>query len=108
MDLIDRLAAGVNVPTMIAAVVLVLLVLLVVKLGKVLLFAALFGGLAWGVSYGQGSGPVAAGRHAAIAFGVAALTLFLVRMARGFLMWLLITVLGVAALLLFDVGEIGR
>lgn len=108
MDLIDRLAAGVNVPTMIAAVVLVMLVLLVIKIGKVLVFSALFAGVAGGVSLTQGSGAQAAGSHAAIAFGVAAVTLFLVRLARGFLVWLLITALGVAALLIFDVGHLGK
>ena len=108
MDLLDRLLAGVNVPTMVVAVVLVLLVLLVIKIGRVLLFAAVFGGMAAGVSLGQGSTPATAGTHAAIAFGVAAVTMFLVRMAKGFLVWLLITALGVAALLLFDVGRLGK
>ena len=37
-----------------------------------------------------------------------AVTMFLVRMAKGFLVWLLITALGVAALLLFDVGRLGK
>lgn len=108
MDLIDRLAAGVNVPTMIAAVVLILLVLLVLKIGRVLLFAAVFGGMAGGVSLGQGYEPGTAGTHAAIAFGVAAATLFFVRMAKSAIMWLLITGLGILALLIFDIGHLGR
>ena len=108
MELVDRLLAGVNVPTMIAAVVLVLLVLLVIKIGKVLVFAALFGGTAGGVSLAQGSGAATATQHAAIAFGVAAVTMFFVRMAKGLMTWLLITGIGVLALLFFDVGHLGK
>lgn len=108
MGSVDRFLSHVNPPTLIVAVLLVFAVVLVIKIGKVLLMAGIFGALAAGVSLGQGNPPATAGTHAAIAFGVAAVTLFLIRMAKGFLMWLLITGLGVLALLLFDVGHLAR
>jgi hypothetical protein len=92
----------VNLPTAIAAALLVLAVILVIKIGKVLLFAAMFGALAGGVSLGQGSAPAAAGTHAALGFGVAALTLLLIKLTRSLVLWLVITGLGVAALFLYD------
>ena len=96
------LLRNVNVPTAIAAALLVLAVILVIKIGKALLFAAMFGALAGGVSLGQGSPPALAGTHAAIGFGVAAATLFLVKLTKSIVLWLLITALGVAALFLYD------
>ena len=106
MGWVERFLAHVNGPTLIVAVLLVFTVLLVIKFGKVLLLAGIFGALAAGVSVGQGNAPATAGTHGAIAFGVAAVTLFLIRMVKGFLMWLLITGLGVLALLTFDVGHL--
>ena len=103
---VERFLSHVNGPTLVVAVLLVLTVLLVIKFGKVLLMAGIFGALTAGVSLGQGNPFATAGTHAAIAFGVAAVTLVLVRMVKGFLMWLLITGLGVLALLAFDVGHL--
>lgn len=91
----------INVPTMIAAAGLVLAVIFVIKVGKVLLFAATFGAIAGGASLGQGNTGGMAGTHAAIGFGVATITLFLVKVSRSSIMWLLITALGVGALLLY-------
>jgi hypothetical protein len=91
----------INVPTMIAAAALVLAVILVIKIGKVLLFAALFGAIAGGTSLGQGNTAATAGTHAAIGFGVAVITLFLIKVTRSIMLWLLITALGVGALLLY-------
>jgi hypothetical protein len=96
------LLRNVNVPTAIAAALLVLAVIVVIKIGKVLLLAAMFGALAGGVSLGQGSPPTLAGTHAAVGFGVAAATLFLVKLTKSIILWLLITGLGVAALFLYD------
>jgi hypothetical protein len=95
---LDRLTDGVNLPTMVAAALLVLAVIVVIRIGRVLLMAAIFGALAGGVSLGQGSSADAAATHAAIGFGVAAVTLFLIKMVRGLLLWILITGLGVGAL----------
>jgi hypothetical protein len=88
----------VNLPTMLAAAALVIAVIFVIKVGKVLLFAAMFGALAGGVSLGQGNLPATAGTHAAIGFGVAAVTLFLVKITKSILLWLIITGIGIAAL----------
>lgn len=96
------LLRNVDLPTAIAAAGLVLAVVLVIKIGKVLLFAAMLGALAGGVSLGQGSTPQAAGTHAAIGFGVAAATLLLIKLTRNLVLWLLITALGVAALFFFE------
>jgi hypothetical protein len=101
MQLLDRLLAGVNLPTMVAAALLVLAVIVVIRIGKALVMAALFGAIAGGASLGQGNEPSTAGAHAAIGFGVAAVTFFLVRTAKSFLMWIVITGLAVAALLLW-------
>jgi hypothetical protein len=102
--MIDRLIAGINLPTMIAAALLVLAVIVVIRIGKMLLMAALFGVLAGSVSLGQGHPPAQAGTHAAIGFGVAAVTMLLIRMAKGFLMWTLITAAGVLGLILTNFG----
>jgi hypothetical protein len=92
----------INLPTALAAAALVLAVILVIKIGKALLFAAMFGAMAGGVSLGQGNPPRTAGIHAAIGFGVAAVTLFLIKMTRSLIMWLVITGMGVAALFVWD------
>ena len=91
----------INVPTMIAAAALVLAVIFVIKVGKMLLFAAMFGAIAGGTSLGQGNPGSTAGMHAAIGFGVAVVTLFLVKLTRSIMLWLLITAVGVGALLLY-------
>lgn len=92
----------INVPTALAAAALVLAVILVIKIGKALLFAAMFGAMAGGVSLGQGNQPRTAGAHAAIGFGVAMVTLFLIRMTKNLMLWLVITGVGVIALFLFE------
>lgn len=95
-----------NLPTAIVAALLVLAVIAVIKIGKALLMAGFFGALAGGVSLGQGNAPATAGTHAAIGFGVAAVTLILIKLTRSLMLWLLITALGVGALYLF--GGMGR
>ena len=92
----------INAPTAIAAAALVLAVIVVIRIGRVLLLSAMFGAMAAGVSVGQGNTSAVAGRHAAIAFGVAAITLFLIKTTRSLLLWLVITGLGVVALFVFD------
>lgn len=92
----------VNLATAVFAAVLVLAVIVVIKIGKALLLSAMFGAMAAGVSIGQGNSPALAGRHAAIAFGVAAITLFLIKTTRSLLLWLAITGLGVLTLFVFD------
>jgi hypothetical protein len=96
--------AHINVPTMLAAALLVLAVIVVIVIGKALLMAAIFGAVAGGVSLGQGNEPSTAGTHAAIGFGVAAVILLLVRSTRSLFRWLLITAAGVAALLFWGMG----
>jgi hypothetical protein len=96
------LLSKVDLPTAVAAAVLVLAVIVVIKIGKVLLFAAMFGAMAGGVSLGQGNRPVTAGTHAAIGFGVAAVTLLLVKLTKNLLLWLVITSAGVLALFAID------
>lgn len=102
MPLLDRLIAGINLPTMFAAALLVLAVIVVIRIGKALIMAATFGAIAGGVSLGQGNRPASAAVHAAIGFGVAAVTFFLVRTAKSFLLWIVITGIAVAALLLWE------
>lgn len=93
--------APLNFPTAIVAALLVLAVILVIKVGKLLLMAGIFGALVGGVSLGQGSTPTAAGTHAVIGFGVAVVTLVLVKLTRSLMLWLLITVAGVGVLYLW-------
>lgn len=97
---LGQLLANINLPTAIAAAALVLLVILVIRIGKVLIMAGVFGVLAGGVSLGQGHPPGTASAHAAIGFGVAAITLFFIRMTKSLILWVLITALGIGALLL--------
>jgi hypothetical protein len=92
----------INLSTAIAAAALVLAVILVIKIGKALLFAAIFGAMAGGVSLSQGNQPATAGTHAAIGFGVAAVTLFLIKLTKNLMLWLVITGVGVIALFLFE------
>lgn len=100
--LFQDLLHQINLPTALAAAALVLVVILVIKIGKALLFAAMFGAMAGGVSLGQGNSPRTAGMHAAVGFGVAAVTLFFIRMTKSLIMWLVITGVGVIALFVFD------
>ncbi len=97
--LLEQLVANINLPTAIAAAGLVLVVIVVIRIGKVLVMAGVFGMLAGGVSLGQGHAAAGAGTHAAIGFGVAAITLFIVRTTRSLFLWVVITVLGIGALI---------
>ena len=101
---LDQFIRHINLPTAIAAAALVLLVILVIRIGRALMMAGVFGMLAGGVSLGQGTPPGTAGVHAAIGFGVAAVTLFFIRMTKSLVLWLAITALGVGALLWFGMG----
>jgi len=105
LPFVQQLLARINVPTMIAAALLVLAVIVVIRIGRALLMAAIFGSMAGGVSLGQGNEPATAGTHAAIGFGVAAVTLLLIRSTRNLIRWLLITAVGVAVLLLWGMGS---
>jgi hypothetical protein len=105
MPTVDQFIGNINGPTLIVAVLLVFAVIIVIRIGKALLMAALFGALAGGASLGQGIAPGEAATHAAIGFGVAAATLFLIRFTRSLILWPLITVLGVGALVMFGVGR---
>ena len=105
MPTVDQLVANITAPTLIAAVLLVFAVIIVIRIGKALLLAGIFGALAGGASLSQGIAPGAAATRAAIGFGVAATTLFLVRFTRSLVLWPLITALGVGALVIFGVGR---
>jgi hypothetical protein len=98
---VPELLARVNLPTAIAAALLVLAVILATKVGKVLLVAAIVGAFAGGASLGQGNSAAAASTHVAVGFGVAAVTLFLVKLTKYLAAWLLITAAGVGALLVY-------
>jgi hypothetical protein len=98
-DSLDQLLANINLPTAIAAAALVLVVIVVIRIGKVLIMAGVFGMLAGGVSLGQGHPPATASAHAAIGFGVAAITLFIIRMTKSLMLWVVITALGIGALI---------
>ena len=101
MRYVHQFLTHINPPTLIVAVLLAFAVIVVVRNGKALLMAAIFGSLAGGVSLGQGNPLRAATAHAAIGFAVAAVTLFLIRSTRSLLLWLLITAAGMGALLLY-------
>jgi hypothetical protein len=105
MPTFDQLTAGINAPTLIAAVLLVFAVIIVIKVGKALLMAGIFGAMAGGASLSQGNTTGIATSHAAIGFGVAAVTLFLIKFTKSLILWLLITALGVGAILIFGVGK---
>ena len=93
-----------NTPTILAAFALIVLVFIVIKIGKVLLMAAVFGAIAGGASISQGTEPKTAAGHAALAFAGAAVMFFLVKMAKSMVLWLLITGAGVAAMLWWGRG----
>ena len=105
MPFVNQFIDSINGPTLIAAMLLVFAVIIVIRIGKALLLAGIFGALAGGASLGQGLAPAQAATHAAIGFGVAAATLFLIRFTRSLVLWPLITALGVGALLVFGVGQ---
>jgi hypothetical protein len=97
--------AAVNLPTVITAALLVLGVILVIRIGKALAMAAILGVLAGGVSLGEGNPPGLAGTHAAVGFGVAVVTLFVVKMAKSLMLIVLVAAAGVAAVLIFGAGR---
>jgi hypothetical protein len=95
------LLAQLRGPTVLSALVLIVLVATVIKIGRILMMAAIFGAIAGGASFSQGNAPKTAALHAALAFGAAAMMFFLLKVAKSMAMWLLITAAGVAALLAF-------
>jgi hypothetical protein len=97
---LDRFFPHITPATMIPAVLLVCAVMLVIRIGRDLLLAGTFSGLADGVSLSQRA-PARAATHAAIGLGVAAGTLFLIRVTESLTPWLLFTALGIGALLLY-------
>jgi hypothetical protein len=101
MPTIHQLIAHINLPTALAAAALVILIIVVIRIGKVLVMAAIFGAVAGGASLSQGNPPGTAGTHAAIGFGAAAVMMFLIRFTKSLLLWLVITAAGVAALLAY-------
>lgn len=105
MPTVTQFIDSINAPTLIVAVLLVFAVIIVIRIGKALLLAGIFGALAGGASLSQGIAPGAAASHAAIGFGVAAATLFLIRFTRRLILWPVITALGVGALVIFGVGR---
>lgn len=105
MPTVDQFIDRIDGPTLIVAVLLVFAVIVVIRIGKALLLAGIFGALAGGASLGQGIAPGEAATHGAIGFGVAAATLFLLRFTRSLILWPLITALGLGALLVFGVGR---
>ncbi len=105
MPTVNQFIDSINPPTLIVAVLLVFAVIIVIRIGKALLLAGIFGALAGGASLSQGIAPGAAASHAAIGFGVAAATFFLIRFTKSLILWPLITALGVGALLVFGVGR---
>ena len=96
-----ELLAEVRAPTALSALLLIVLVPLVIKLGRILLLAAIFGAVAGAATLSQGNPPKLAALHAAIGFGGSALMFFLLKLAKQVLIWIAITVAGVAALLAF-------
>ncbi len=105
MPTVNQFIDSINAPTLIVAVLLVFAVIIVIRIGKALLLAGIFGALAGGAALSQGIAPGEAATHAAIGFGVAAATLFLIRFTRSLILWPLITALGVGALVIFGVGR---
>lgn len=106
MSHLSGLLARIDAPTALAAVALVFLVLMVIKIGRILVMAGVFGAIAGGASLSQGSSPKEATAHAAVAFGVAAVMFFLVKMTKSIVLWLAITAAGVAGLLAFGIHRI--
>jgi hypothetical protein len=101
MELIERLTAGSELPTVIASALLVLAVIVIVKIGRLLLMAAMLGVIAGGVALGQGHPAETAATHAVVGFAIAAIVLLLIKFVRNLVLWVVITALGAGALL-FD------
>lgn len=106
MQHLESLLHRIDAPTALAAAALVILVLLVIKIGKIVLMAAVFGVIAGGASLSQGHGAKEASAHAVAAFVAAAAMFFLVKMTRSILHWLLITAAGVAGLIAFGLHRV--
>jgi hypothetical protein len=106
MQQLESLLHRIDAPTALAAAALVILVLLVIKIGKIVLMAAVFGVIAGGASLSQGHSAKEASTHAVAAFVAAAAMFFLVKMTRSILHWLLITATGVAALVAFGLHRV--
>lgn len=106
MQQLESLLHRIDAPTALAAAALVILVLLVIKIGKIVLMAAVFGVIAGGASLSQGHSAKEASAHAVAAFVAAAAMFFLVKMTRSILHWLLITATGVAALIAFGLHRV--
>jgi len=106
MSHVSGLLSRIDAPTAVAAAALVFLVLLVIRIGRILVMAGVFGAIAGGASLSQGSSPKEATAHAAVAFGVAAVMFFLVKMTKSILLWLAIHGAGVAALITFGVHRL--
>lgn len=96
-----ELLAQLRGPTVLSALALIAMVAIVIKIGRILLMAAIFGAIAGGASLSQGNLPKTAALQAALAFGAAAVMFFLLKVAKSMVMWLVITAAGVAALLAF-------
>jgi TonB family protein len=104
MLLLGGLLSRFTAPTAVSAAALVLLVFLVIKIGRVLLMAGIFGAIAAGASFSRGNPGKTAATHGAIAFGAAAVMFFLVKLAKNMVIWFLLTAAGVAALFFFGFG----
>lgn len=103
---LESLLHRIDAPTALAAAALVILVLLVIKIGKVLLMAAVFGAIAGGGSLSQGQGAKQASAHAVAAFVAAAAMFFLIKMTKSILLWLTLTAAGVIALIAFGLHRV--
>jgi hypothetical protein len=106
MSHVSGLLSRVDAPTAVAAAALVFLVLLVIRIGKILVMAGVFGAIAGGASLSQGSSSKEAVANAAVAFGVAAVMFFLVKMTKSIVLWLAITAAGVAGLIAYGMHRI--
>jgi hypothetical protein len=84
--------------TLLQALALVALAGLVIRLGRTLLLAGIFGLVSGVVSYHHSRMPQVALAHAAIAMIVALVVFGLLKITKSCLLWVLITGLGVAAL----------
>jgi hypothetical protein len=102
MPLLDRLMAQDDTTTMMAAAALVFAVILLVRIRGALLTAAILGGLAGGVSLGEGNPSAVAATHATIGFGLTVAALLLIKFTKSLLLLLLVTGLGIGALLLYE------
>jgi hypothetical protein len=98
---LDDFVSRVNGPTAVAAALLVLAAIVVIRIGKVLLLAAIFGLVTGAVSLSQGNPPGTAAGHAIIGFAAATVTLFLVRLSKSPALWLLVTAAGVVAIMAY-------